>query len=71
MAKIKALISMMRTKEQIFKAQVEDIELCNTEYDRRTLQHQLTLEVLIDIRDILDNFRETQKYFLTQMAEKD
>lgn len=71
MAKIKALINMMRTKERIFKAQVEDIALCKTEYDQRTLQHQLTLEVLIDIRDILDNFRETQKYFLTQMAKKD
>lgn len=61
----------MRTKEEILKAEAEEIELCKTEDQRRTLQYQLIIETLIDIRDTLVELHETQRYFLNIISGKD
>ena len=61
----------MRTKEEILRGEAEDIKLCNTEHERRTLQYQLITETLIDIRDTLVELHETQRYFLNIISGKD
>lgn len=59
----------MRTKSQILKNS-EEIKSITPQLETRAYVHeQLTLEVLIDIRDIFEEFRQTQKYFLQRIPK--
>ena len=61
----------MRTKQDILDSTYRNAKIAH-ESDDICLIHQLhTLEVLTDIRDILEEFRQTQKYFLQRMSKTD
>lgn len=61
----------MRKKQTILDDS-ESLKSVTPQLETRAYLHErLILEVLIDIRDILEEFRQTHKYFLKIMAAKD